>query len=174
MVNGDDRLDAMGEKCVHEPAVKPEPCPIDGCFAVRLHAVPGDGEPVCPHAQVRHEGDVGLHAVVVVAGYVARVAVKSAAGAVAKCVPDRRCPAVLVNCPLDLVCRSGHTPKEALGKDELVCHGRVLSLVALRGRGHVPTGLSAHENPSEPSRGRRGYEEKPVHEDQQAGRQQPP
>ena len=143
VVKGDDWPDVVGEKRVDEPVVEPEPRFVDNRLAVRLHPVPGDGESVRANAQFCHERNVGLHSVVVVAGYVTRVAVACGAWAVAKCVPDRGRPAVLVNCPLDLVGRGRYTPKEALGKEELVCHGRVLSLEALLGRGHAPASLYA-------------------------------
>ncbi len=109
-----DRRDVPREQPVDEPGVEVEPRLVHGAAALGDDARPGHGEAVRLQAEVGHEVEIGVEAVVVVVRHVARVAVHRPAGRVAVRVPDARAAAVLVDRPLDLVRRGGRSEHERL------------------------------------------------------------
>ncbi len=108
----DQWLDARGQQRVHEPLVEVEPRLVDGAGPGGQDPRPADAEPIGARAQIGHQPDVIRIAVVVVAGDVARAAIGDRAWPAGKRVPDRRAPAVLGRCSLDLVGGGGEAPGE--------------------------------------------------------------
>ncbi len=112
VVERQPRVDPVPEQLVDEPVVERQPLRVD-LSAARPDAGPGDGEAIGRQAELGHQRDVVGHAVVVVAGDVAVVAVRDRTRGVREGVPDRRRAAVLVGGALDLVRRRGGAPEEA-------------------------------------------------------------
>ena len=95
---------------------------VDRAAALGLHSRPGNREAISGDAELCHELDVGLEAVVVVTGNVAVVIVVHTAGNVAETVPDRRTLPVVMGGPFDLVCGRRDSPEKTFGKGELTAH----------------------------------------------------
>src|SRR5215217_4049782 len=108
------RLDGAPSQAVDEPAVEVEAVLVGWTAPFGLDAGPGHGEAVGLYSEFGHQIEVLFQAVVLVAGYVTRVAVADLTRSVAERVPDRGAAAVLVYRALDLVgCRSS-APQEVL------------------------------------------------------------
>ena len=103
MVQRRDRTDAALEQPVDEPRVEVDAGLVRRRRARRLDARPRDGEAVGAEAELGHQVEVALPAVVVVAGDIAGVAVPHLAGRLRERVPDRRAAAVLVERALHLI-----------------------------------------------------------------------
>ena len=122
VVERDDRVDALGQQPVDQAVVEVQPARVDRPGAVRLDPRPGDGEAVRLEAEVGHQRDVALPAVVVVARHVAGVAGVHPARRTAERVPDGRSAAAVGGRALDLVRGGGRTPNEARRKFEVCRH----------------------------------------------------
>ena len=112
----DQRLDARGQQGVDEALVEVEAGLVDGAGPRGQHARPADAEAIGARPQIGHQPDVLRVAVVVVAGDVARAAIGDRARLAGEGVPDRRSPAVLGRCSLDLVGGGGEAPGEVSRK----------------------------------------------------------
>jgi hypothetical protein len=75
VVEGRDRVDPGLHETVDQPVVEVEARAVRRALSGRLHAWPGDGEPVRAHPEVLHQGDVVGVPVVVVARDLRRVVV---------------------------------------------------------------------------------------------------
>jgi hypothetical protein len=123
------RLDVPLEQPVDEPVVEVEAGLVHVTGAGGLDPGPGDGEPVAADPEPRHQVEVLLEAVVVVAGDITRGPVHDPAGQMGEGVPDARSLAVLGGRPFDLVRRRADTEPEARWKqrvtheDHSVCDG---------------------------------------------------
>ena len=107
-------LDAAREQPVDEPVVEGEARLVDRAAAGRHDARPGDREAVRRRARARAmQVEVGLPAVVVVAGDVPSEPSRIAPGVRAERVPDRRPAAVLGARALDLVGRRSRHPRRS-------------------------------------------------------------
>ena len=120
----DQWLDARVEQGVDEALVEVEAGLVDGAGPRGQHARPADAEAIGARPQVGHQPDVLRVAVVVVAGDVAGAAIGDRARLAGEGVPDRRSPAVLGRCSLDLVGGGGEAPGE-VGRKGLGEPGRV-------------------------------------------------
>ena len=115
------RRDAGTQQLVDESFVEAEAGRIDTPAAIGHHATPGDAETVRCVAEIAHQSHVVAHALVVVAGDIAGVAVAHAARCAHESVPDAGPGAIGQRRALDLVGRGGAAPKKATG--ELSGHG---------------------------------------------------
>src|SRR4051812_37726758 len=116
MVERRERLDAVGKQFLDQAVVKIETVWIRSAHPLGEYARPGDGEAVGCCAELLHQSDVFLEAVVVVAGDIGDGAVPDDAGGMAERVPDR-CPAAVFSYgALDLVGRGRRPPKESVRK----------------------------------------------------------
>src|SRR4030095_11255632 len=113
VVERGERCDPRRDQFVHQAVVEVQALEVWLTCPVREDPRPGDGEAVRGRAEVLHQGDVFLVAMVMVVGDVAGGAVADLPLRVRVCVPDRWAFAVLVPCALDLVCRGGRAPEEA-------------------------------------------------------------
>src|SRR5690606_31754798 len=111
-----DGTDAALQQAVDEPRVERDPRRVHRARAAGLDARPGDRETVRLQPELGHQVEVRLPSVVVVVGYVTRVAVPHLAGRVAEGVPDRGSAAVLPCGTLDLV-RGGGGADEEIGRE---------------------------------------------------------
>jgi hypothetical protein len=114
VVERHDRGDPRLQQGVHEPVVEGGPARLERPAAAWLYPRPRDREAVRPDAEVPHECDVLVPAVVVVGGHVAGVAAACASGGVAEDVPDRLAASVLVHRSFDLVRGGGSAPEEVV------------------------------------------------------------
>ncbi len=112
------RLDASREQTVDESRVEVEPRLVHRAAARWHDAGPRDREPIGVQTQLRHEVEIALPAVVVVARHIPRVTVPHLAGRLAEPVPDRGSTPVLVERALHLIRRGRRTEREVLRKDE--------------------------------------------------------
>src|SRR6185312_943542 len=115
VVEGQPRLDALGQEFVDELRVEVEPLLVDRA-AIRSHARPRGGETVGLEPHIRHGRDVFFIPVVVVAGHIAVVATHDSTGDAAEGVPDGVRAAVFVGRALDLVGRGCDAEQEVSGE----------------------------------------------------------
>ncbi len=108
--------DAGFEKAVDQLVVEVDAFLIHRAGSVGEEARPGHGEAVALDADLLHDGDVFLVAVVVVAGHVAGVALKNVARLLAEGVPDGQALAVLVCSAFDLERRRRRAPQKIVAK----------------------------------------------------------
>ena len=113
VVQGEQRRDAGGQQLVDQPVVEPEAGGVHPTCAGRQHPRPGHREAVGLQPQLAHQRHVVGHAVVVVAGHVAGVAMGDAAGRAHEAVPVADAGTVGQRRALDLVGRCGRAPQEA-------------------------------------------------------------
>src|SRR4029450_10968233 len=116
VIERDERLDLPCAQLVGQALVEVDALRVRRTVTLREDARPGDRETVGVGADVLHQRDVFLVAVIVFVGDVAGVAVLDLPGGVRECVPDRRPLAVLVPRPLDLVRGGSDAPIETLGE----------------------------------------------------------
>ena len=81
------RFDALRQQFIDQPVIKAEPLAVDGACAFRKHARPGNGKAIRVDADLAHQVDVFLVAMVVVAGDVACVPFPDFSG-----LPRTACP----------------------------------------------------------------------------------
>ena len=132
---GDVRGHPALEQAVHQPVIEVEAARFDRAGAGGHDSRPGHGEAISVDAERRHQVEVGLPAVVMVASDVAGRAVADQPWRVGERVPHRRPLAVLVPRALDLVRGGGDAPPEPCRKerkrsfawlqDELGVHGEI-------------------------------------------------
>ena len=115
VVEREPGVDAVAEQLVDQPVVEGQASGVD-LSAAWPDAGPGDGEAVGREAELGHQRHVFGHAVVVVAGDVAVVAVRDRPRDARERVPDGGRAAVLGGRALDLVRRGGRAPEEAWGE----------------------------------------------------------
>src|ERR687898_50321 len=116
VVEREHRLYGTLTQAVDEPAVEVEAFLVGRTAPFWLDAGPGHREAVGLHPELGHQVEIFFQAVVLVAGYVTRVAVMYLTRGVAERVPDRRAAAVFVYRALDLVGRRSRAPQEVLWK----------------------------------------------------------
>jgi len=117
----------VGEQLVDEAVVELQARLVHLAGPGRLDARPGDREPVALGAQPRHQRDVLVPAVVVVAGLGATAAVEDPARLGGEGVPDARAPAVLGDRTLDLVRRGAGPEHESCRQQPLsLSHAGIL------------------------------------------------
>ena len=114
-------LDAVGEQGVDQSLVEAQAGFVHPAPAFGQDAPPRDAEAVSRQTEPLHQGDVVFHALVVIAGDVAGVAVLGQARGAQEPVPDAGPGAVGQRRPLDLVRRRGGAPKK--GSRKVVRHG---------------------------------------------------
>src|SRR4051812_11965302 len=122
VVERHQRGDAALEEAVDQALVEVEPGLVDPAGPLGEHAGPGHREAVGLQPEVRHQVEVLLDPVVVVARHVSGVAVADLAGRAAERVPDAGGAAVLGRGPLDLERGGRRAPDEALGEGEWCGH----------------------------------------------------
>src|SRR5262249_5026455 len=123
---------------VDEAPVEVEALLIRLAGSLREDPRPRDREPVGVRADLAHQRDVFLVAVVVVVGDVAVLVVVDVSRRVGERVPDRRALAVLVPGAFDLVRRRGDAPVEPVRKP-----ARHWGLRLTRDRGHFTPPVAA-------------------------------
>ena len=116
--HGDPRRDAVFFHGIEEPVVEVEAGLVDLAVGVRNDAGPGEGEAVVFDAELGHEGEVGVEAVVMVAGDVEVFAVVDAAGLAREVIPDGLGFAVGEGGSLDLGGGGGDAPGEVFREGE--------------------------------------------------------
>ena len=107
-----ERHDPSLAQTLGEAPVEVEPLHVHGAAPIGLHAWPRDGEAVPLDPELAHEVEVFAPAEVVLAGRLARVAVRDVARAGGEAVPDRLAAAVGPRRALDLECRRSGSPDE--------------------------------------------------------------
>ncbi len=112
----DERLDAGVQQGVDEAPVEVEAELVDAADSHRQHPRPAHAEAIRPRPQIGDQPDVLLVAVVVVAGHIARAAIRDRARTPGEGIPDRRSAAVLGCRSLDLVGGGGEAPAEVSRK----------------------------------------------------------
>src|SRR5262245_2753593 len=136
-------LDPLCAQRVGQALVEVDAFRVRRLVTLREDARPGDREAIGVGANVLHQRDVFLVAVIVIVGDVAGVAVLDLPGCVRERVPDRRTLAVLVPRPLDLVRGGSDAPMETLGEPSKAAR----SCCALgRGRGLFRLALAVLAN----------------------------
>src|SRR5918999_3462867 len=143
VVEREHRLDGALPQAVDEPAVEVEASLVGGTAPFGLDAGPGHGEAVGLHPKLGHQVEVFFQAVVLVAGYITRVAVMYFTRGVAERVPDRRAATVFAYRALDLVGRSSRAPQEVLRE----AHGSFLSTPYYTGDRVTATSLARFGRP---------------------------
>src|SRR4029453_11276849 len=116
VIERDERLDPVCAQLVGQALVEVDAFRVRRTVTLREDARPGDREAVGVGADVLHQRDVFLVAVIVIVGDVAGVAVLDLPGGVRERVPDRRPLAVLVPRRLDLVRGGSDAPIETFGE----------------------------------------------------------
>src|SRR5215216_8008462 len=114
MIEREHRFYGALSQAVDKPAVEVEAVLVGLTAPLGLDAGPGHGEAVGLHPELGHQVEVFFQAVVLVAGYITRVAVTDLTWSVAERVPDRRAAAVFVYRAFDLVGRHSRAPQEVL------------------------------------------------------------
>jgi hypothetical protein len=112
------RLDAEPQQLVDEPIVKIEPLRVRRTPPMRLHAWPGDREPVGTCAEFVQERQVLAPAMIVVTRDFSRGAVLHMTGLPAKAVPYAGPAPVHIQCTFDLVRAGRHAPDETFGENQ--------------------------------------------------------
>ncbi len=107
---------ACRQQLVDQPVIEIETFLVDRAPALRKNARPGNTESKGLQAQLFHQGHVFPIAVILVAGYVAGVAVLDMSRLTAEAIPDRLASAVLIPGAFRLVCGRGASPVEAIRK----------------------------------------------------------
>lgn len=83
------RLDVCSKQCVHKSVVIVEPGFVNVLGgAIREHPGPGYGETIMGHSKLLQYGNVFVHFVVTVAGYVSSVIIEHTKRSMSKLVPD--------------------------------------------------------------------------------------
>ena len=121
VVECDVGLDASACKALKKAGVKREACFVPGAAPIGLNPGPADREAVGIDPQAGDQVEVFFKPVVVVTGQVAVAAVGNGSRLAAKGIPDRRCTAVLIMGPFDLIRRGRYTPQESSWK---LCPGQ--------------------------------------------------
>ena len=104
----------MRQERVHQTAVEIDAPLIDGASAIGHDPRPRDAESIMADAQRRHEPNVLLKTVIVIAGHVPGIAILRAKGRPAERIPRARAPPIFARRTLDLVCGGGHAPPEVI------------------------------------------------------------
>src|SRR5215204_3728231 len=138
VVEREHRLYGTLPQAVDEPAVEVEALLVGRTAPLWLDAGPGHREAVGLHPELGHQVEVFFQAVVLVAGYVTRVAVMYLTRSVAERVPDRGAAAVFVYRALDLVGGRSRAPQKVLRE----AHGSFLSTPYYTGERVTATSLA--------------------------------
>jgi hypothetical protein len=112
----DERLDARLQQGVDQAPVEVEAELVDAPGSHRQHPRPAHAEAIRTSPEIGHQPDVLRVAMVVVAGHVARAAIRDRAVAPGEGVPDGRSSTVLGRRSLDLVGGGGEAPAEVSRK----------------------------------------------------------
>ena len=110
VLQGREELNAGGLQFVHQLAVEIQALSIRRASAFWEHARPGHAEVVGVRADILHQRDIVLVAVVMVVRDITGVAILDLTGSMRVGVPDGRSFAVFVPGPLDLVGRRASAP----------------------------------------------------------------
>ena len=114
MIQAHPGLDARFEHGIGDAIVEIETRLIDRTRARRLDARPRGGEAISADAQLLHQRDIVLVAMIMVARDVAGMAERHAADLLALGIPDALAAPVFVDRTLDLIARRRGAPHEAL------------------------------------------------------------
>jgi hypothetical protein len=117
-MQADPRLDTEPQQLVDQPIVEVESLRIRRTVPLRLHARPGDREPIGTGAELAQQGQIFGPAVIMVTGDLSRGAVHDATGYPAKAVPYTRAAPVDVQRTFDLVRAGRDAPDEAMREEE--------------------------------------------------------
>ena len=121
MVERHNRVDAVFEQLVDNALVEIEALLVRLAVRGGNDARHANREPVCVHAEIAHELEIVLPAVVEIVGLVSGVAIQHAARGVREHIPDRRRAAVFVHRAFDLVGGSRGAELEALRERHRHC-----------------------------------------------------
>ena len=121
VVQRHNRVDAVFEQLVDNALVEIEALLVRLAVRGGNDARHANREPVCVHAEIAHELEIVLPAVVEIVGLVSGVAIQHAARGVREHIPDRRRAAVFVHRAFDLVGGSRGAELEALRERHRHC-----------------------------------------------------
>src|SRR5947209_7681561 len=110
MIEGDERLDAVGQQFVDQPVVEIEAFRVRRTRPIGKYPRPCNRKPVGLDAQFLDQADVVLVPVIVIVGTVGIAAVRDLAGSVGERIPDRAAPAVFVDGAFDLIGGGSRAP----------------------------------------------------------------
>ena len=140
------RRDAVLQQGVGQASVEVQALLVHRAPAVGNHPRPGDAEAIVLDAQLGQQLYVIFEAMVMVAGHVARIAIRRSARRVAEGIPDARLAAIIGGRAFDLVGSRGRTPPEVGRKIRRI--GGALALEprprGLRRHGRLARGLQCH------------------------------
>ena len=122
------RFDALGEQFIDQSVIKAQPLAVDGACACGKHAWPGNGKAIRVDADLAHQVDVLLVAMIVVASDVACVPFPDLSGLPRQHVPDGKSFLVFVPRAFDLIRGRCNAPGEIAWKTHCIERGCVCCL----------------------------------------------
>src|SRR5258708_22710619 len=132
MVQGGERLDAVGQQLVEQPIVEIEAFRIWRARSFRENARPRDREAIGLCTQRPHQLDIVLVAMEMIVRDISIAAIGNFAGQMSETIPDRRTSSIFVDGAFDLIGRGRRAPSKVARKGG---YGVLAGEPALRGIG---------------------------------------